>query len=87
MLTLLDIAKEDGQAAAQKSIAMRFLSQDKQQDVVSYFTRKRFAELYRDQIYRSRQRIPSLRECDLAYIEALKQEQDHASGATKQVSA
>ena len=69
MITILDIAKEDGAKMAAKSVAVRFKIAEAGK-VTDHFTRKRFHELYRDFILHSSGRNPSARECDIALSEA-----------------
>lgn len=77
MTTILDIAEEDGRKLAERSIACRRDGADRGQ-VIEYFTRKRFRELYRDKIFRERRRTPSNRECDIALAEMIDLQKQEA---------
>lgn len=75
MKTILDIAKVDAKDLSEKSVAVRsgVLTAEEGE---KYFLRKRYRNLYRANILRTRGRSPSTRECDIALEEALEGE-DH----------
>ena len=71
MKTILDIATEDAEDLAAKSVAVRSKAVEHIQ-AKEHFLRKRYRNLYRAHILRTRGRTPSTRECDLALDEAME---------------
>jgi len=69
--SIIDIAREDGAKLARESLAVKAGIRDQFQ-VEQHFTEKRFKELYRAHISRTRKRPASNRECMLAMDEAMK---------------